>query len=261
MVKIGIIGGSGLDNPGLLNDYKEVSVKTPYGSPSSKLVCGKINNVDVVILSRHGKDHTIMPTNVNSQANIFALKKLGCTHIIATTACGSLNKKIKPGTLVLPNQFIDRTTKRKQTFFEKGKVCHISMEEPFCRALRLLIGQTIKELKLDYQTDKTVVTIEGPRFSSRAESLMNQKFGGDIVNMSTVPEVVLAREAGLCYQAIAMVTDYDCFMEHKENVSWEQIFNTMKKNADNVKNILVKVIEKINYDHCICRDSLKSALV
>ena len=139
MVKIGIIGGSGLDNPKFLQDFKIKDIKTPYGEPSSSLAIGKLSNVDIAILARHGKKHTIMPTNVPNQANIYALKKIGCTHIIATSACGSLKEGIRPGDFVFVDQFIDRTTKRKSTFYEKGHVCHIPMAEPFCKYLRKVL--------------------------------------------------------------------------------------------------------------------------
>ena len=197
MVKVGIIGGSGLEDPKFLKDQREVEYETPYGKPSSPLMVGKISGVEVVILSRHGKGHTIMPTNVPYQANIYALKEAGCTHILATTACGSLREEIKPGELVFIDQFIDRTTKRRSTFYEKDLVCHIPMAEPFCPNLRRLLYEQARKLGFRCHERGTVVTIEGPRFSSRAESLMFRQWGGDVINMTTVPEVVLAREAGL----------------------------------------------------------------
>jgi len=261
MVKIGIIGGSGLDDLQLLKDKKEKNVTTKFGKPSSSLTIGKIKGVDVVILARHGKKHSIMPTNVNYRANIMALKNEACTHVIATTAVGSLREEIKPGHLVLPDQFIDRTTKRQSTFYDKNQVCHIAMENPFCLKLRDIVAKTMDELKLIYHKNKTIITIEGPRFSTKAESRMFRTWGADVINMSTIPEVVLAREAGICYQAIAMSTDYDCFMETKENVTWEQIVKTMNKNADNVKKVLLNVIPKIKYEDCECREAIKSALV
>ena len=262
MVKIGIIGGSGLDDPNLLKDYKEAEVKTPYGMPSSKLTIGKLNGVDVVIVARHGKKHTIMPTNVPYQANIHALKEQGCTHIIATTACGSLREDIKPADFVFIDQFIDRTTKRKSTFYEKGHVCHIPMAEPFCSYLRNVLADAAKELKLKYYVKGTMVTIEGPRFSTKAESHMFRQWKADVINMSTVPEVVLAREAGICYAAIAMSTDYDCWRESGESVDITMVLETMKKNSDNVKKLIIKSISRIKENpECKCRQDIKGAVI
>ncbi|MDA8240921.1 MAG: S-methyl-5'-thioadenosine phosphorylase [Nitrospiraceae bacterium] len=251
-IKIAIIGGSGLDDPRLMRQKKEKKVRTPYGSPSSALTIGKIQGVDTVILARHGKDHSIYPTGVNYRANIHALKEEGCTHILATTAVGSLREKIRPGDLVFVDQFIDFTRHRPLTFHEK-KVVHTPMAEPFCRYLRSILTGSAKQLKLRHHTRGTVVTIEGPRFSTKAESHMFRKLGADVINMSTVPEVALAREAGICYQTIAMSTDYDCWKEGEEPVTWDMIIKIMKKNADNVKKLITDAIAKIDRFECECR--------
>jgi 5'-methylthioadenosine phosphorylase len=261
MAKIGIIGGSGLDDPKLLKDYKEIDVDTPYGKPSSPLTVGKLNGVDVVILARHGKKHSIMPSNVNYRANIWALREQGVTHILATTACGSLREEIKPGTLVLPDQFIDRTHGRHSTFYDKDQVCHIGMAEPFCAKLRDLLEEAMKELGVPYSKNKTLVTINGPRFSTKAESNMFRQWGADVINMSVVPECVLAREMGICYQPIAMSTDYDCWHESKAPVTWDQIVLVVGKNVDNVKKVLLKVLPNIKYPDCDCKGAIKSAMV
>jgi 5'-methylthioadenosine phosphorylase len=261
MVKIGIIGGSGLDDPRILKDPEEIDMDTPFGKPSSTLTIGKISGVDVVILARHGKKHSLMPTNVPYQANIWALKVAGCTHILATSACGSLRENIKPGDLVLVDQFIDRTTRRKSTFYEEGKVCHIPMAEPFCRRLRDTIWTETEALNLSCHKTGTVVTIEGPRFSSKAESKMYRMWGADVINMSTVPEVVLAREAGICYQVITMSTDYDCWHDSEEPVTIEMVLETMKKNSENVKKLLIRVIPKITNEECECREQIKTAII
>lgn len=250
-VKIGIIGGSGLDDPQLMKSKKEKKVRTPYGNPSSVLTCGKISGADVVILARHGKKHSIYPTGVNFRANISALKKEGCTHILATTAVGSLREKIKPGDLVFVDQFIDFTRHRNLTFHDK-KVVHTPMAEPFCAELRKILVSSAKELKLRHHNGGTVITIEGPRFSTKAESHMFRMFGADVINMSTVPEVILAREAGICYQSIAMSTDYDCWKEGEESVTWEMILAIMLKNSENVKKLLVSAISRINNTECTC---------
>ncbi len=251
-IKIGVIGGSGLDDPRLMKGAKGKKVKTPYGSPSSPLTIGKINGVDVAILARHGKDHSIYPTGVNFRANIYALQKEGCTHILATTAVGSLREKIMPGDIVFVDQFIDFTKHRPLTFHDE-KVIHTPMSEPFCNDLRSLVISSAKELKLRHHTKGTVITIEGPRFSTKAESHMFRAWGADVINMSTVPEVILAREAGICYQSIAMSTDYDCWKEGEEPVTWEMILEIMSKNADNVKKLLIKTIPKIKNTKCNCK--------
>ncbi|NOZ25892.1 MAG: S-methyl-5'-thioadenosine phosphorylase [Nitrospirae bacterium] len=250
-MKVGIIGGSGLDDPKIIKGAKEKNVKTPYGKPSSPLTVGKIDGVDVVILARHGKKHTIYPTAVNYRANLSALKKEGCTHILATTAVGSLRARIKPGDFVFIDQFIDFTKHRPLTFHEK-KVIHTPMAEPFCSELRSLLIETAKELKLRHHKKGTVITIEGPRFSTKAESHMFRGFGADVINMSTVPEVILARELGICYQSIAMSTDYDCWKEGEEPVSWDMIVSIMHRNAENVKRLILNTIPKIEASEHKC---------
>jgi 5'-methylthioadenosine phosphorylase len=251
-IRVGIIGGSGMDDPRLMKGIKEKKTKTPYGNPSSVLTIGKINGINTVILARHGKDHSIYPTGVNFRANICALKKEGCTHILATTAVGSLREEIRPGDLVFVDQFIDFTKHRPLTFHDK-KVLHVAMSEPFCENLRGLLIDSAKELKLKHHETGTVITIEGPRFSTKAESHMFRAWGADVINMSTVPEVILARELGICYQTIAMSTDYDCWKEGEEAVTWEMIVSVMKKNTDNVKKLLLKTISKIKNTDCKCR--------
>jgi 5'-methylthioadenosine phosphorylase len=244
MKKIAVIGGSGLDNPEILKNPVEKSVRTQYGSPSSALVCGRIEGVDVVILARHGKDHSIAPTKINFRANLFALKEEGCTHILAATAVGSLREEIKPGNLVFPSQFIDFTRRREMTFFD-GEVVHTPMSEPYDRRLRDLLCQTSEALGFSYNRDVTVITIEGPRFSTKAESHLFRSWGADIINMSTCPEVILANELGIPYQTIAMSTDYDCWKENEEPVTYEKVMAIMNQNAEKVKKLLVQVIQKI----------------
>ncbi len=261
MIKIGIIGGSGLDDPEFLESRQEKYVLTPYGEPSDALIIGTINHIDVVLLARHGRKHTINPTNVNYRANIYALKQEGCTHIIATTAVGSLKTAIPPGYLVFLDQFIDRTTKRISTFYDQGKVCHIPMAEPFCSKLRKELITSARELGLPHHTHGTVVTIEGPRFSTKAESNLYRSWNCDVINMSSVPEVVLAREAGLCYASIAMSTDFDCWHETHEAVSIEMILATMKENAEHVKALLLHTLPKILHTECSCRDAIKTAII
>ena len=261
IIKIGIIGGSGLEDPKILKAAKEINIATKFGNPSSPLTAGKINNVDVVILSRHGKKHSIMPSNVNYRANIWALKEQGCTHIIATTACGSLREEIKPGHLAFCDQFIDRTTKRASTFYDVDKVCHIPMAEPFCKKLRSILAETASEINLEHHKKGTVITIEGPRFSTKAESHMFRQWNADVINMSTVPEVVLAREAGICYAIVAMSTDWDVWKPHEQGVDIQMVLQTMKQNAENVKNLLIATIPKINHMECQCKEDIKTSII
>ena len=252
MVKVGIIGGSGLDDPDILKDAKEITAETAFGVPSSVLTCGAIEGVDVVIIARHGKDHSIFPSAVNFRANIQALVDQGCTHILAATAVGSLRREIEPGHLVFPGQFIDHTRKREVTFFDKGEVVHTSLAVPFCPNLIEMLASSAGEMGLPFHKDKTVITIEGPRFSTKAESHMFRSWNADIINMSTVPEVCLARERKIHYAAVAMSTDYDCWHEEEEPVTWEMIVKTMKENAGNVINLFLDVIPKIKKYEDIC---------
>ncbi|MFX0024430.1 MAG: S-methyl-5'-thioadenosine phosphorylase [Candidatus Hermodarchaeota archaeon] len=248
MVKIGIIGGSGLDNPDILKDAKDINVDTPYGKPSSPLKKGKIKDVDIVLIARHGREHTIPPTQVNYRANIHALKDQGCTHILATTACGSLRQEIERGDLVILDQFIDFTRLRKISFFEEfapGDMKHTPMADPYSKELRKILIETAKEQNLKHHATGTVVTIEGPRFSTRAESNMFRIWGADVINMSIAPETVLANEAGIPYAAVAMSTDYDCWKEDEAPVTWEEILEIFGKNVNNVVALLTNSIPKI----------------
>lgn len=244
MTKIGIIGGSGLDDPQILKDAKDEIVKTRFGQPSSPLQTGKINGVDVVILARHGRQHEIQPTKVNFRANLLALKEAGCTHILAATAVGSLRKKIKPGNLVFPSQFIDFTRQRSLTIHE-DRVVHTPMSAPYDQKLTELLCKICDEFDYEYNRDVTVITIEGPRFSTKAESHMFRQWGADIINMSTCPEVIIANELQIPYQTIAMSTDYDCWKDDEAPVTFEMIMERMKENADKVKNLIKEVVGRI----------------
>jgi 5'-methylthioadenosine phosphorylase len=248
MIKIGIIGGSGLDDPDILQEPQLVEVDTKFGQPSSALMIGKIAGVETVILARHGRRHQYSPTQVNNRANIMALKQLGVSHIIATTACGSLRAEIDRGHLVILDQFLDFTRFRKNTFFDsfdKG-IHHASMAYPFDGVLRRTLYEVGLALGLTLHPDGCVVTIEGPRFSTVAESKMFRLWGADVINMSTAPEAMLAQELEIPYAAVAMATDYDCWKVDEEPVSWNEILEVFQKNTDNVKQLLMKVIEKLN---------------
>jgi len=248
LVRIGIIGGSGLDNPDILKDIEDIEVDTAYGKPTSPLKLGKIKEVEVILLARHGRHHTIPPTQVNYRANIQALKDKGCTHILATTACGSLREEIQRGDLVILDQFIDFTRLRKISFFEEfapGEMKHTPMGDPYDAELRKILIETAKELNLKYHEKGCVVTIEGPRFSTRGESNMFRIWGADVINMSIAPETALANEAGVPYAAIAMSTDYDCWKLDEAPVTWDEILEVFGKNVHNVISLLSHSIPKI----------------
>jgi len=248
MIRIGIIGGSGLEDPKILKNAQEIDVETPYGPPSSPVTMGAIEGVDVALLARHGRHHTITPTHVNCRANIWTLKHAGCTHIIATTAVGSLREEIKRGDLVIVDQFIDFTRFRKVTFFEEfepGNARHTAMPDPFSEDIRSVLIACAKELGLPFHDRGTVITCEGPRFATRAESRMFRVWGADIVNMSIAPEAALANEAGLPYGAVAMSTDYDSWKEDEEPVTWEMILVIFSKNMEKITSLLLKAVPRL----------------
>jgi 5'-methylthioadenosine phosphorylase len=250
MKKIAIIGGSGLDDPKILKNTHEVLVDTPYGEPSSPIITGEIDGIDIAILSRHGRGHIYPPTSVNNKANIFALKEIGCTHIVATTACGSLKEEMKRGDFVVLDQFIDFTRRRDVSFYERFEfgsqnAKHTPMAEPFDKDIRESLIQSCKKLGFSFHKSGTLVTIEGARFSTKAESHLFRSWGAEVINMSVAPEAILANEAGIAYGAIAMSTDYDCWKEDEEMVSWEDILEVFNQNVSKVKELLIDVIKRI----------------
>lgn len=247
MIKIGIIGGSGLDNPDILKGASDVEVETAYGKPTSPLKVGTIAGIEVALLARHGRDHTIPPTHVNNRANIAALRDFGCTHILATTACGSLREEIGRGDFVILDQFIDFTRLRSLSFddvFPEGGR-HTQMPDPFDEGIRNAMISSAQELKIKHHKRGTVITIEGNRFSTRAESHMFRAWGADVINMSIAPECILANEAAIPYAAVAMSTDYDCWKEDEAPVSWDDILEVFKANVDKVTQLLVNTIPKL----------------
>ncbi|CAI2733829.1 unnamed protein product [Schistosoma spindalis] len=266
LVKVGIIGGSGFNDPDLLQEAKVRTVTTPFGNPSSVLTEGFVEGVPCVVLPRHGKEHLLPPSEINYRANIWALKELGCTHILATNACGSLQKDKKPGDFVIPNQFYDNTRNRELTFYGSGPgslkgVLHIPMADPFCEETRQVLIKAAKCLSLTIRdktcssdaisnhpcvhTEGSVITINGPRFSTRCESLLFQKWGFDLINMTLVPEVSLAREAGLSYASIAIVTDFDCWKADKEHVCVDMVLEQFNKSVGQVRKILLEAVRLI----------------
>ncbi|XPV77777.1 MAG: S-methyl-5'-thioadenosine phosphorylase [Desulfovibrio sp.] len=248
MTKIGIIGGSGLDNPDILKNPEDVVCSTLYGKPTAPLRHGIIADQEVFIIGRHGREHTIPPTQVNYRANIAALKEIGCDCIVATTAVGSLRERIGRGHFVILDQFIDFTRHRKNTFyeeFEPGTPMHTPMADPFNELLRSYLINSCVSSGFTHHEKGTVVSIEGPRFSTRAESHMFRGFGADVINMTIATEAALANEAGLPYAALAMSTDYDCWKEDEAPVTWEEVLKTFMENADKATKILVDVITEI----------------
>ncbi len=248
MAKVGLIGGTGLETLNVLENAQEVEIQTVFGMPSSTFITGRLNNCDLFILSRHGREHTITPTHVNNRANIDAFRQFGCDYILATSACGSLREEIGRGILVIPDQFIDFTRFRKNTFydsFEPGKVMHTAMGEPFSGVLRKKFINSCEVLGLNHHPGGTVVTIEGPRFSTRAESLMFRTLGADVINMSTAPEAILANEAGIPYAVVALSTDYDSWKHDEEPVTWDELLKVFNENVKNVTTLLLDVIRKI----------------
>ena len=257
-IKIAIIGGSGAYDPGIFKKEKEVKIKTPFGYPSSPIEIGDFLGKKVAFLARHGKKHQFPPHQVPQKANLLALKKLGIERIIGICAVGSLKKDFKPGDIVVCDQFIDFTKKREYTFYDKEAV-HVSLADPFCPELRELFYKEAKELKISVHQKGTYLCIEGPRFSTRAESKFFRNFA-DVIGMTLIPEVILAKESEICYLSLAMITDYDVWQP--QPVSAEEIIKTMKANLEKIKKLLKATIPKIKEKrNCLCPKSLKEAKV
>ncbi|HVP40520.1 MAG TPA: S-methyl-5'-thioadenosine phosphorylase [Candidatus Krumholzibacteriaceae bacterium] len=258
--EIGLIGGTGVYDPQLLKNAKEIKVHTPYGSPSDLITVGELKGRKIAFVPRHGKKHTIRPSDINNRANIYALKELGVQWILAPSAVGSLKEEFKPGDLVFVDQFIDRTTRREQSFYTGSQVCHITVAEPTCPELRKILTNVASNLKIRHHTTGTYVCIEGPRFSTKAESKLFRSWGADVIGMTLVPECVLAREAQMCYASIATVTDYDVWKEHPVNT--KEIMRTMKESIEKVKQLITEAIPKIPKTRkCECAVALKNALI
>jgi 5'-methylthioadenosine phosphorylase len=260
LAEIGIIGGTGIYDPKLLKKAREVRVRTPHGPPSDAITIGELKDRRIAFLPRHSRKHTIRPTDINSRANIFALKKLGVQRVLAPATVGSLREDFKPGDVVFIDQFIDRTTRREQSFYTGKQVCHISVAEPMCPELKRAMIEAAGDANIDTHKTGTYVCIEGPRFSTKAESKMFKTWGADVVGMTLVPECVLAREAEMCYASIATVTDYDVWKD--KPVSVDEVKKTMKENVEKVKRIIIKAIPQIPKERgCECRNALQNALV
>jgi len=259
---IGVIGGTGLYEIEGMTDIKEIRVKTPFGDPSDAIVVGKLDGIGVAFLPRHGKGHRILPSELPSRANVYALKSLGVEHIIAMNSAGSFREEIMPGTLVIPDQVIDCTKGRVNTFFGNGIVAHVAFGEPFCPELRRVLFNAATEVGAFVHKRGTYIAMEGPAFSTRAESNLYRSWEADIIGMTVLPEAKLAREAEICYACIACVTDYDCWREREASVTVEMILDGMRRNLDMAKMMIKKAVAGIpKVRNCECRDALKTDIV
>ena len=263
--RIGIIGGSGIyDIAGLINKRWE-KVNSPFGEPSSELLFGELDGHNIVFLPRHGRGHRVPPTEINFHANIDALKRVGVTDVISVSAVGSLREDLPPGTFVIVDQFIDRTFARNKSFFGAGLVAHVSMAYPVCKRLGDHIEMAAREANIPVVRGGTYLVMEGPQFSSLAESNLYRTWGCDVIGMTNMPEAKLAREAELCYATVAMVTDYDCWHPDHEHVTVGQIIKMLTENADKAKTLVTHVIPKVRTDAladaCNCRSALEFALI
>jgi len=239
---LAFIGGSGVYQIEELKNQKWIEVSTPWGPPSDKILTGTVNNNKVLFLPRHGRSHIYNPSEINYRANIYALKKLGATDIISLSACGSLKENLSPGTFVLVDQFIDKTIARKKTFFEEGIVVHVPMSEPTSKLIRDACAEVLKKLKIKHKNKGTYIAMEGPQFSTKAESESYRKQKIDVIGMTNMPEAKLVREAEIRYATVAMVTDYDCWHSKHDEVDVEQIIKTLNKNSNKAKSLVENII-------------------
>ncbi len=262
IARIGIIGGTGLYDIEGLTDIREVSPETPFGKPADVIIVGKLDGMGVAFLPRHGRRHTISPTNVPSRANIYALKALGVEFIISSNSCGSFKEELKPGHLLVPDQIIDRTRQRQSTFFDGGIVAHIPFADPFCPVLSDIIYRSAREAGAIVHQGGTFIAMEGPAFSTRAESRLYKAWGADILGMTILPEAKLAREAEICYASIACITDYDSWRETDEAVSVQAVLATMRHNIEFAKKTIKLAAGRVpQRRRCACVDALGPALV
>lgn len=262
---IGIIGGSGIYNIEGLTDIHWETISSPFGTPSDALLYGKLNGEELVFLPRHGRDHKLSPGDINYRANIDVLKRAGVTDILSVSAVGSLKENLSPGTFVIVDQYIDRTVSRERSFFGKGCVSHVSMAHPTCRRLSRLIHQVAVHAGIGTVLGGTYLAMEGPQFSTLAESEMYRSWNCDVIGMTNIPEAKLAREAEMCYASIAMVTDYDCWHPEHDQVTVQQIIRILTENAQKAQKLVKEVIPQIHNDlsgqSCSCRFALENAII
>jgi 5'-methylthioadenosine phosphorylase len=264
--RIGIIGGSGLYKMEALSEIQEIQVSTPFGDPSDSIILGTLEGTRVAFLARHGRHHTLMPTELPFRSNIYALKSLGVEYIISASAVGSLQEQVKPLDMVIPDQFIDRTRLRVSTFFGDGIVGHISFGDPICETLAHLVGEAIASLQLAEVTlhrGGTYICMEGPAFSTKAESNLYRSWGGTIIGMTNLQEAKLAREAEIAYATVALVTDYDCWHEDHDSVTVEMVIQNLHKNAQNAQRVIQETVKRLSqsYPPSKAHDALKYAII
>jgi 5'-methylthioadenosine phosphorylase len=261
-VRIAVIGGSGIYEIEGIEGLQEVRVTTPFGDPSDAIAIGTLSGVRCAFLPRHGRGHRILPSEVNARANIYALKSLGVEQIISVSACGSLREDVKPRDFLIPDQIFDRTRCRPSTFFGEGIVTHVGFADPFCNEMRDIVHQAVKELGIQHHFGGTYVCIEGPQFSTRAESEVNRQHGFSIIGMTAVPEAKLAREAEICYMTLALVTDYDVWKEGEE-VTVDAVVGNLAANVANSKRLLKYVLPRLAERKiaCYCTRALEHAVM
>jgi 5'-methylthioadenosine phosphorylase len=260
--RVGVIGGTGLYEIDGLKDVREVNLDTPFGKPSDSIVLGKLGGVGVAFLPRHGRGHRILPGELPSRANIYALKSLGVDHIISVCSAGSFKDELAPGHLVIPDQIIDRTSGRPSTFFGGGVVAHISFAEPFCPSLSQVLFSCARDAGAEVHAGGAFVVMEGPAFSTRAESILYKSWGADIIGMTALPEAKLAREAEICYGVIGCVTDYDSWSQRREAVTVEVIMEILGRNIEMARTIIKAAVSRLSPARdCECPHALQSAIV
>ena len=261
-VTVGVIGGSGLYDIEGLTSARSIQVRTPFGAPSDAITVGSLEGIRVAFLSRHGRRHLLNPSGINYRANIFALKSLGVSHVISVSAVGSMKESIQPGDVVVPDQFIDLTKRRVSTFFNNGIVAHVAFGEPICAELGQALLSAGEKVGANLHRSGTYLCMEGPQFSTKAESRLYRQWGVDVIGMTNMPEAKLAREAELCYATVALVTDYDCWHETEEAVTVEAVLGTLHRNVALAKQILRAVMPAfVNPVECSCHRSLDNAIL
>lgn len=259
---VGIIGGSGLYELEGLRDVKEEVISTPFGDPSDSFIIGYLDNVKMIFLPRHGRGHRILPSEINFRANIYGMKKLGAQWIVSVSAVGSMKEHLKPGHIVIPDQFFDRTRSRINTFFGEGIAAHVSFAEPVCPVLSECLYIASRDVAADVHRGGIYICIEGPQFSTKAESHIYRSWGVDVIGMTNLPEAKLAREAEICYATLALVTDYDCWHETEEVVTAEMVMETLRKNIETSKGIIRNVVKILpDEKSCLCGSALKNAIM
>ncbi len=263
LIRIGVIGGSGLYQMEGLTDVEERRISTPFGDPSDAVTIGTLEGVHVAFVARHGRGHRIMPTEVNYRANIFALKSLGVEQVISVSACGSLREHLHPGEIVIPDQLFDFTKKREYTFFGDGLVAHVGVADPLCPRLSALLADAVEEVNDTVHRGGRFITIEGPRFSTKGESFTYRAWGMDLIGMTTCPEAFLAREAEMCYAVMAHVTDYDVWHETEEPVSVEAVIRILQQNTTLAQRAIRLLVPRLTAAGrtCNCKDTLATAII